>query len=217
MPVKADMVKAATELYQKHFPEWQLCSASLATLGNSFPQWDEKSCLIKASAINQLYGTNVFLLVPLARCISEKMLRTETGREGGLVEFLAIHPTTNARHTSFSSKLCHFFINSQKYCIFDGAASEALEYFLGSKYVCDERNRYDAFLKNLQLIRQVSPELRDTNIDNVALDRFLWLFGLWLRLRNNIGINAEATRVFSNPPREIMRRFVPDFEDETNE
>jgi hypothetical protein len=49
-------------------------------------------------------------------------------------------------------------------------------------------------------------------VENVALDRFLWLFGLWMRFRKNIGINAEAMRVFSNPPKALMRRLVRGFE-----
>ena len=213
MSLKLEMVWAASELYEKHFPEWQLCNASLATLRQNFPQWDEKSSLIKASTLNQLYGTNVYQLVPLAQSISQRMLHASKEDTCNLVTILAPHPVTKARHISFSSKLCHFFVDS-KYCIFDGAATETLEYFLGSEYTRDEHDRYGAFLKNLQKIRQLSPELRNSDIDNVALDRFLWLFGLWLRRRNNVGINAEAARVFSNPPPHIMERLIPDWEDQ---
>jgi hypothetical protein len=203
MPLTKDMVKAATELYEQYFPEWQLCNTSLGMLGKAFPHWDEGSCLIKGAAINQLYGTNVYQLVPLARSISEKMLNASAKPEQGLVEFLSIHPTTNDQHISFSSKLCHFFVDSKEYCIFDGVATETLKHFLGSQYISDERNRYSGFRKNLELIRNSSPELNSADIDSVALDRFLWIFGLWQRRRNNVGINAEATRVFSNPPKDI--------------
>ena len=73
MALTMDMVLAATELYDAHFPEWQLSNASLHALRKAFPEWDAKSCLLKAAAINELYGTNVYLLVPLARSISRKM------------------------------------------------------------------------------------------------------------------------------------------------
>ena len=131
-----------------------------------------------------------------------------------LVESLAIHPTTNSRHVSFSSKLCHFFVDPKKYSILDGATIETLEHFLAAECVSDQRNRYGAFLRNLELIRRKSPELDSAQVDNVALDRFLWLFGLWIRFRKNVGINAEAMRVFSHPPKALMRRLIPNFEDE---
>lgn len=209
MPLTRDMVKAATELYDQCFPEWQLCNSSLGILREGLPNWDEKSCLIKAAAINQLYGTNVYQLVPLARSISEKMLNASAELEQDLVEVLSIHPTTKAKHISFSSKLCHFFVDPKKYCIFDGAACETLEHSLGPKYVSNKHNPYSAFRKNLELIRNSSPGLNVSDIDGVALDRFLWLFGLWQRLRNGAKINAEAKRIFGSPPEDIMRRFIP--------
>ena len=214
MALTMDMVLAATELYDAHFPEWQLSNASLHALRKAFPEWDEESCLLKAAAINELYGTNVYLLVPLARSISRKMHCADPESESDLVESLAIHPTTNSRHVSFSSKLCHFFVDPKKYSILDGATIETLEHFLAAECVSDQRNRYGAFLRNLELIRRKSPELDSAQVDNVALDRFLWLFGLWIRFRKNVGINAEAMRVFSHPPKALMRRLIPNFEDE---
>jgi hypothetical protein len=47
-------------------------------------------------------------------------------------------------------------------------------------------------------------------LDNVALDRFLWLFGLWKRFQDDPSkINTEARRVFADPPADIMRRLAP--------
>jgi hypothetical protein len=205
--VTADMVKAATELYEHHFFEWQLCKSSLERLEGFFPEWDEESCLIKAVAINELYGTNVYLIVPFARSITEFM-NTNPARDMSLVYRLAVHPVTKKRHVSFASKLCHFFVDKEQYPIFDGIACETLRHFLRKDYVSGE-NRYESFVENLRRLRCRSSDLMSAKIGNAELDHFLWLFGLWKRAQNGYSkINSEAKRVFANPPKGIIRRLV---------
>jgi hypothetical protein len=133
----------------------------------------------------------------------------DTKRDLGLVEILALHPTTKSRHVSFASKLCHFFIDAERYCIFDTVACETLEQFLGDEFISNDDSRYESFLKNLEALKWKSPELNGSKIDNIALDRFLWLFGLWNRFSKKVAINAEAARIFGNPPQQIIRRLVP--------
>jgi len=74
------MMTAATDIYEKHFYQWRLSSGPLDRLEALFPEWNEESCLIKAVAINELYGTNVYLIVPLARNIA-KVMRTNPLRK----------------------------------------------------------------------------------------------------------------------------------------
>src|SRR5262249_34900353 len=137
-----------------------------------------------------------------------------------LVARLATYPKSKNRHVSFASKLCHFFINGHKYPIFDEVACETLRGFLDDQYSKGEP-RYEHFLDNLDRLKAKFSALK--NSDNIEIDRFLWLFGLWKRFddhsrnasaatdeskeKRGAKINAEARRVFTDRP-EVISRLV---------
>ena len=211
------MIRAATELYDTYFLEWQLCNRAFDTLRASHPCWDEELSLLKAVAINQLYGTNVYSIVPLARNVA-KVMSERPVHDVSLVARLATYPESKSWHVSFASKLCHFFIDAGKYPIFDEVACDTLKLFLDNQYSKSEP-RYEHFLDNLDRLRAKFCALK--NLDNIEVDRFLWLFGLWKRFDDHsrnasveadefkkkgvAKINAEARRVFTDGPAAIAR------------
>jgi len=59
--IKQNMVDAATKLYNSaFFRGWHVSNAALEKLSSDLRNdWSEASCLLKAVAVNELYGTNV--------------------------------------------------------------------------------------------------------------------------------------------------------------
>src|SRR5689334_17936730 len=101
-------IQSASNLHS-HLKQWRATDAALAALGQRFPDFRLEAVLLKVSAINQLYGTNLYAVVRMAEHIVGIMQErdyTEAGAE--LVERLATLPKgpeqkTQWRHFSFAS------------------------------------------------------------------------------------------------------------------
>ena len=75
MALTMDMVLAATELYDAHFPEWQLSNASLHALRKAFPEWDEEFLLAESRCDQRtLWHECVPARSPCAQHIQENAL-----------------------------------------------------------------------------------------------------------------------------------------------
>ncbi len=109
-----------------------------------------------------------------------------TADEHDLAEAIASLPNAEGdaverRHWSFASKILHFFVDGDRYPIYDSFCRIMVAYHLGlGGRVPDAGNPYRAFMANLERVRELSnidASLRD-------LDRYMWLVGQyrdWLK------------------------------------
>lgn len=207
VPLTQSQVDAAVRLHQ-HLPQWRISDAALENLSSAFPGFSAADCLLKSVAVNAIYGTNVLAIVRMAKHVEKIMARTDSSNAGPkLVDRIAALPAVGSEkrrtRTSFAAKFCHFFINAEKFPIYDDAACRTIKLHLGAKnYVASKELPYRAFCKNFARLRTdaaLSCGTRD-------LDRYLWLAGMylrWLRERTKEKplINAELQRLYKHPSR----------------
>jgi hypothetical protein len=193
-PLTAAQVAAATRIHER-LNSWKATDAALDGLATSMPGFDHETCLIKASAINQLYGTNVYALPRMAKHLCDVM--SEAPIDDDLVERLAALPTDGKirRHVSFASKFAHFFIDRDRFPIFDSYAQERLRFHLsGATLPTINPPQYpDYVAAHNALIK-----LCGLQCSGRELDRYLWVGGLyraWSK-NNNAPINVEIRGVF---------------------
>src|SRR5205814_2968651 len=107
-------------------------------------------------AINAIYGTNVLAIVSMgehvAKVIGSVNMKNPTPE---LVDKIAALPSrkgnTKMKRTSFAAKFCHFFVDKDRFPIYDDAARQAIKLHLGRKnYVEDKQHPYTAFYRNLE-------------------------------------------------------------------
>lgn len=117
-------VSAATRIHGR-LPSWKATDDALDGLARSMPGFSFGECLVKATAINQLYGTNVYALGRMAEHVAQVLAE---GQSDDLVERLATLNTNGKprRHLSFASKFAHFYIDKDRFPIFDRYAIERL-------------------------------------------------------------------------------------------
>jgi len=207
----ADQVEAAGRLYSQ-LRQWQVSEAALDALADRVPGFSEEAVLLKAVAVNGLYGTNVLALSRMAihvrKTIEKSDLRT-AGPE--LVEGIARLPredgeTANRRHHSFASKFAHFFIDAERFPIMDSYAVAIVRVHLGvANYNQNREKPYLAFVENLKTLRT----LAELNVTNREFDRYLWIAGAYRTYRKccdaerKAKISVELNRLFTNPSESI--------------
>ncbi len=127
-----------------------------------------------------------------------------------LVEAIASLPRSDGggverKHWSFASKICHFFIDGDRYPIYDSFCRDMVARHLGrGNCVSDPTNPYRAFMENLQRLSEMSrvaASLRD-------LDRYLWLAGqyrAWVKRGDDAQTNSELRSLFEDESPEVQR------------
>jgi hypothetical protein len=163
--------------------------------------------LLKASAIDKLYSTRAGNIYWIADAVVAAMsdLGDSPGRQyADVVEIVdsisrhkaAKHPGSD-RCASFASKYCHFFLDERVFPIYDSFALAAIKSLIGrvSRGLTPSRSEYRDFCERLDLLR-VRDGLESVGVRD--MDRFLWLWGLWLaqRGREKRVINEEVYDVF---------------------
>jgi hypothetical protein len=200
IPLLASQLTAAKGLYAR-LPQWHATNQALAALSRSFPDFAFESSLLKVAAVNQLYGTNVYAVVRMSEHVCAIMANYDRAQiDAALVERIAALPPApgqprDRKHISFASKFAHFFIDYERFPIYDSYAVKMVEYHLStSERTVDVQHPYQAFVQNLQLLKQ-----RDRiTATNQELDAYLWLAGLYWEKRRTAKpqINAEVARLF---------------------
>lgn len=109
-------IEAANRLHQQLL-QWQITDCALHKLKVQFPGFDRESALLKVTVINQLYGTNVYAVVRMAEHITEVMCQASTMDDVGFVNEIAT--LSDMKPTSFASKFAHFFIDEERFPIYD--------------------------------------------------------------------------------------------------
>lgn len=207
IPLESSQIAAAQRLHQR-LVQWQLTDKALAALGARFPGFEPHEVLLKATAINALYGTNVFAVERMAKHVANVMARVDFRSAGPeLVEEIARiadegRKKAKRRHLSFAAKFAHFFVHVERYPIMDKYAMRMIKLHLGrNRLLSDPDHPYVAFSRNYDLLKK---EARFTG-SNREMDHYLWLAGEYLAWRRNgrAQINIEARTLFENPAAEV--------------
>ena len=210
VPLERRQMEAALQLYQK-CKGWQATDEALDSLARSFPDFDFKSILLKAAAVNALYGTQVYAVVEVAEHLCSVLGNTAVPATPALVEELAkVKFVRGSKHItwtfrSFASKFAHFFIDPNQFPIYDSYAVKMLTYHLNGKG--REGLSYEQFAAGFSALK----DALDFPVTTRELDRYLWLAGqlrAWKGLlpwrRPYPGINSELQRLFESPAREVQ-------------
>jgi len=200
MMLTADQIAAAGNLHAT-LEQWRRTDNALTRLRDVMPGFGPEESLLKVTAINALYGTNVFALVRAAEHVVAVLRMTDVSNAGPeLVEALADIPTTpmgrQRRHVSFASKFAHFFISDERFAIYDSFAEQMLSLHIGGAALRDPAHPYKTFIANLEVLRRA----HGLRVGYRELDRYLWLAGQYRAYaRGKRGLNAELLRVFERP------------------
>ncbi len=203
VPLSRKHITAANHLHQR-LEQWRLSDMALHRLQQSIPGFDPEACLLKSLAVNQLYGTNVLAIIPMSRHVYCVLLSLDLASQGiELVDKIGAftHLGVETMRTSFAAKFCHFFIDEERFPIYDEAARLAMKLHLGRRYVND--TTYATFCINLRLLRAAAGLQENTR----AIDRYLWIVGSYMRWKKNRQINAELRGVIERPSPEEKREL----------
>ncbi len=204
VPLSIAQIEAANRLHGKLL-QWQVTDRALHTLQENLPGFDIEATLLKVVAVNQLYGTNVFAVVRMAQHVTEVMQNARGMKDVDLVEELA--SLTGRKHRSFASKFAHFFIDMERFPIYDSFAAKMVAYHLGSQsQVRDSKHPYRAFVENIHRLKRFA----GLSCTTKELDHYLWLAGLCQEWCRNPAsqINAEVAEMFKTPSSEIAAELA---------
>lgn len=197
VPVTQRQIEAAGKIHAS-VEQWAITDEALSRLRNAMPGWDEAESLAKSVAVNTLYSTQVFAIQRMAKHVSLEL--SKTPRAHNLVERLA-NLGGKRLHLSFASKLCHLFVDSNRYPIYDSFALATLRSHLGNEY--RDRQGYQAYCENFAHLRTASSLHATTR----EIDQYLWIAGLcdrWVRERERHSdrpprVNRELAAVLAKP------------------
>jgi hypothetical protein len=206
VPVTQQQIDAAQDLHHL-LPKWAATDRAFERLRHHFG-WDHESCILKAAAINDLYSTRVYAIWRMAEHLMNVMVDPPDD-PSALVKEIASLPeydgTIPRKHWSFASKIGHFFVDEDRYPIYDSFCRDMILYHLGRKLdPMNTDNPYQSFLMSIDRLRVVSGlsvTLRD-------LDRYLWLTGQyreWLKKGDKARLNSELRSLFEDEDTEIQR------------
>lgn len=207
VPLLAQQVDAACRLHTL-IGQLGQTDAALVRLGKVLPGFDGEACLLKTVAVNTLYATQVLAITRMARYIKSVLANTDLKAAGPeLVERIALLPSDKPgkarQHVSFAAKFCHFYVDEDRFPIYDEAARNVIKLHLGKKeYIINTDSPYLAFCENLKRLR-TGARLKEHGRE---LDRYLWITGMymrWLKERHtkNPRVNADLLRAFRQPTR----------------
>lgn len=205
VPLYASQIEAACRLHLR-LKQWRLSDAALAKLNQDVTGFGPEACLLKCVAVNTLYGTQVLAIVRMAEHVCQVMTQTPARQAGPeIVKQIAALPTgeeeKQRRFVSFAAKFCHFFIDPERFPIYDEAARDVLKLHLGQAALAvDDADPYTAFCSNLSRLRTLA-QVQGAGRD---LDRYLWITGMymkWLRVKGKPKqqMNVELRTMFGKP------------------
>lgn len=206
VPLSMDQIKAAQMLHGRLI-SWKTTDQALQDLARRFNEFDSASVLIKVATLNQLYGTNVYAVTRMAEHVT-KVMAEKPATIPNLVDRLASLPKapgqqSQRNHLSFASKFAHFFIDPERFPIYDSYAAKMLSYHLDRREIeRDKKHPYQAFVNNFLRLK----ERAHLSCTTRELDRYLWLAGLHLKFRKdrNAKINVDARKLFASSSRETV-------------
>jgi hypothetical protein len=216
VPLTEKQIQIAAELHGT-LDQWRVSDNALRRLHRALPGFDEEACVLKAIAVNQLYGTQVLAIIPMAKHVRQVFSQAGAAEKGtDLVDQIAAldHGGKVHRRISFAAKFCHFFVDENGFPIYDEAARQTIRLHLGNQYSNDNTKPYATFCDNFGRLRAAIGFRGQPR----AMDRYLWIVGMYMkwkkeRLRRTPQINVELRDLFekpSNKQKVLLRKLLPD-------
>lgn len=205
-PLTEAGVEAAIELRQSHLPGWFAAARALSEMREELSASTLASFLGRSAAVNDLYNAQLgSAVLPVARFMFELQQRGELvlpeDSAADVVERIGRYGRSTKDLLGcqvFASKYAHFFVDPDRFPVYDKYAARALLFHWGSfePSVMDGASRYRHFCTVLDRVLAAS-ELDDVSLGDV--DAYLWLAGIyreWLRRGKHAAINSEAKKLF---------------------
>lgn len=207
IPILPGQIAAADRLHGR-LTSWSATDNSFRILRERVPGWDVEAALLKTAAINQLYWTQVRAVWRMALHISEVM-KDPPGEPALLVDGIALLPPRQGerkfRFRSFASKLCHFFVDADRFAIYDSFSCATVSYHLGRQTASPD-NPYGVFLADAGRLLDVSGL---QSITFRQLDRYLWLAGQYRAyLRRNVAISQDMRLLFEDDSGQVQEDLL---------
>lgn len=177
IPLSPHLIRAACDLHTTLIP-WHRSDEALLAIKTGVPGFSPAATLAKVAAVNALYYTNVFALVRVAEHFSGVLAQADLGTAGPeLVGALAAVPRggtekRSVRRLSLAAKFAHFFIDEDRFPIYDRYAVRMVAKHAGTSMTSLDGNyaaftaAFDALAIDVGLVAQ-----------RRRLDRYLWIQG----------------------------------------
>lgn len=206
-PIERQCVEAALRLRGAHLLGWNSSVEALVRMRGELSELTRSNVLAKSATVNDLYNAQVgSAVLAMANFIfehsSQDTLVNPDDSPADVVErigFLGDGSADRSGYQVFASKYAHFFIDPERYPVYDKYAARTLLYHWGSyeSTVMDGRHRYRDFCHVLGRVVATS----DVAVFSLSdLDAYLWLAGVyreWLRRGAAAEINREVKDFFA--------------------
>lgn len=188
MKVDINKIKIAKSIYET-LSRWKLVNKILTNFFNENKLNNSKEIvLIKIVLVDSFYKTNLKDQISIAEHIFSLPYLDEdiAKRDINVVERIA---KCGKNYVSFASKFCHFH-NKPTFPIYDQYVCRALKKLIGWKI----SKNYSEFFR---VINQFRNDNALSNVSYEDIDKFLWMYGLVDRLKNNKeDINREILAAY---------------------
>lgn len=204
LPLSKVQITAANWLHGR-LSQWKKSDDALVMLKRKLPEFDGPTTLLKVAAINTLYGTNVFAVVKMAEHVTSVMANENLKMVGPeFVDRLAAFRINGKTKMfrSFASKFAHFFIDAERFPIWDKYSVRMVKRHLGPAPKSKDKGVYESFAERFN-------ELKDSAGHTGCgreLDRYLWLAGIRLAMRKGrTDVNVEVREMFESLKPQVKR------------
>ena len=189
MKFDENKIEIAKKIYGM-LPRWKLVNEILTDFFNTNRSNSSKEIiLMKIALVDSFYKTNLKDQISIAEHISGLHSLDESLNRGDIEIVEKIAKCNNKYFVSFASKFCHFH-NKKSFPIYDQYVCLSLKRIMGWK----GREYHDFF----EAIAKFKIENNLTNVSFDDIDKFLWLYGMMDKLKNNrMDLNREILHVYS--------------------
>lgn len=206
-------IDAAKKLYLR-CRWWKLQEEVFHIVQADVPGFGLEATFAKLTLVDRLYKTSEYFLEYVAEHITNLLSSKpdyETYDPVSMVEHLSTYIGPNSdkpRHCwSLASKFAHFFIDGERFPIYDTYAKKMIAYHLFGRFTDIYKDRpapYEKFYQDFHLLK-ILAEIECTNRE---LDRYLWLRGQFCEWRKNREeIRGEVAALFISPQKEIQEEL----------
>lgn len=197
-PISQSQIDAANRLH-RYLPTWAATEKGFERLRNDLPAFDLPAVLMKSAAVNDLYSTRVYRIWRMALHITQVISELPDDPVGAVLTIGRLPGGGGQTHRSFASKFCHFFIDPDRFPIYDSYCEQMVRHHLGkTEAMSNSCEPYRAFKANIDRLRKLSR----IDASYRELDRYLWLVGQyrdWLENGEDAQINTELRELFEDP------------------
>ncbi len=200
-------IEAANRLFDR-LEHWRASLRAAYALSEKMPGFGEEAAVLKIVTTKALFGGGMHTVLAMANHVERVLAAADPAiSPPDLVERLSEPPSPKGqprrRHHSFASKLAHYFIDPDRFPIYDQYTTRMVAYHLGPRNrVTDDEHRYREHVANFRRLRGLSGFKGRKR----ELDRCLWVAGQYRQWRDKprTRINAELRELFESSESEVV-------------